>query len=138
MVHSPYTKALVPCAVLCAAIAMAPVAAADPTATGQSADAVIGDLEDQGYNVEINWVGGVSTRPLSECSVKGVHNPDRSSPPAPKSSITVCRRRGLADTERASTASSGASISARRSRRNAAAWAPSMMRWSKAQVNDIV
>ncbi|MBN3509464.1 hypothetical protein JYB55_11495 [Mycolicibacterium septicum] len=66
-----------------------PHAGADPTAGEQSADAVISDLEDQGYNVEINWVGGVSTTPLSECSVKGIHNPDRSSPPAPKSSITV-------------------------------------------------
>ncbi|CRZ13390.1 hypothetical protein [Mycolicibacterium neworleansense] len=71
------------------AVAAAPLAAADPTATGQSADAVISDLEDQGYNVEINWVGGVSTMPLSECSVKGIHNPDRSSPPAPRSTITV-------------------------------------------------
>lgn len=84
-------KAFSPLVLCCAGIlaASAPQAGADPTAGEQSADAVISDLEDQGYNVEINWVGGVSTTPLSECSVKGIHNPDRSSPPAPKSSITV-------------------------------------------------
>ncbi|WP_273735739.1 hypothetical protein [Mycolicibacterium septicum] len=84
-------KAFSPLVLCCAGVlaASAPQAGADPTAGEQSADAVISDLEDQGYSVEINWVGGVSTTPLSECSVKGIHNPDRSSPPAPKSSITV-------------------------------------------------
>ncbi|MDH6194613.1 hypothetical protein M2272_001242 [Mycobacterium frederiksbergense] len=77
--------------VLCAGmyLAPAPPAGADPTGGEQSAQAVINRLEDQGYNVQLNWVSGASTEPLSSCRATAVHNPDRSSPPAPKSSITV-------------------------------------------------
>ncbi len=62
-----------------AAIGSAPVAAADPGS--ESARAVIDDLTEQGYNVEINWVSGVSSVPLSQCSVNGIHNPDHSAGP---------------------------------------------------------
>jgi hypothetical protein len=64
-----------------AAIAVAPIAAADPVlpvAGNESASATIADLEAQGYNVAINWVRGYSTVPLWECTVNGIHNPDRS------------------------------------------------------------
>jgi hypothetical protein len=69
-----------------AAIASVPVAAADPG--GESARAVIDDLTEQGYNVEINWVSGVSSVPLSQCSVNGIHNPDHSTGP-PSTFTTV-------------------------------------------------
>ena len=62
----------------------APAAAADPfdgAPTAGSAQSVIDDLTAQGYNVQINWVSGVSSRPLDECSVLGVHNPDASGGP---------------------------------------------------------
>jgi hypothetical protein len=58
-----------------ATLAAAPTVCAEPN-LDQSAAAVIQQLTDEGYNVEINWVSGVSSRPLSECSVTGVHNPN--------------------------------------------------------------
>lgn len=60
------------------AITCAPFAEADPSAPVSSrgpADATINDLEAQGYNVQINWVNGFDTKPLSECWVTGVNNP---------------------------------------------------------------
>ena len=65
-------------------LAAAPVAVADPVepqAGSESAQAVIDDLRGQGYNVEINWVSGVSSVPLSLCSVTGINNPDNSAGP---------------------------------------------------------
>ena len=44
----------------------------------QSASATIEDLEAQGYNVQINWVNGNISQPLSQCSVSAIHNPNRS------------------------------------------------------------
>jgi hypothetical protein len=58
-----------------AAIAVAPLAAADPGAGGESASATIDDLTAEGYNVEINWVTGYDTEPLAECSVTAINNP---------------------------------------------------------------
>ena len=59
-----------------ASVAIAPIAAADPTgvpeAGSESADATISDLKAQGYNVRINWVSGTPDIPLSECSVTGI------------------------------------------------------------------
>jgi hypothetical protein len=52
-------------------LAAAPIAVADPVepeAGSESARAVIDDLRGQGYNVEINWVSGVSSIPLSLCA----------------------------------------------------------------------
>lgn len=63
-------------------------AAADPRAGAQSAADTISDLTAQGYNVQINWVSGVSSEPLSRCKVTAVHNPDRS-PGAVPSNTTV-------------------------------------------------
>ena len=64
-----------------ASIALAPVAAAEDAA------ATIRDLEDQGYNVQINWVNGNSTTPLYLCYVNAIHNPDRS--PGPPETFTT-------------------------------------------------
>ena len=69
----------------------APIAVADPvwpSAGDQSASATIEDLEAQGYNVQINWVNGNITQPLSQCSVSAIHNPNRSAEP-PETFTTV-------------------------------------------------
>lgn len=54
-----------------------PAAAANPApaANGQSAAATIGALEAQGYNVQINWISGFDTKPLSQCWVTSLNNP---------------------------------------------------------------
>jgi hypothetical protein len=55
------------------------VAAAEPVwpvAGAEPADQTIDDLASMGYSVQINWVGGASNVALSQCSVKGIHNPD--------------------------------------------------------------
>ncbi|WP_019970671.1 hypothetical protein [Mycobacterium sp. 141] len=54
------------------------IAAADPRAGTQSAADIVDDLTAQGYQVQINWVSGVSSEPLSRCKVTAIHNPDRS------------------------------------------------------------
>jgi hypothetical protein len=77
-------------AVMIAPIAVAAVAAADPVwpwPGGGSAGDTISDLEARGYNVQINWVSGDISMPLSQCSVSAIHNPDRS--PDPQSSFTT-------------------------------------------------
>jgi hypothetical protein len=64
-----------------ASLACAPVAAAEPVwpvAGAESASATIDDLRAQGYDVQINWVSGVSSVPLSRCTVTAIHNPDHS------------------------------------------------------------
>lgn len=66
---------------MCPAAAIAPSAAADPKPGNQSAAATIDDLTNQGYDVQINWVSGISSRPLSECRVLAVHNPSSSAAP---------------------------------------------------------
>jgi hypothetical protein len=59
---------------IAAAIAFAPVAAADPVPHG-SASTVVDDLKSQGYIVQINWVSGFNTEPLDVCRVTGVNIP---------------------------------------------------------------
>ncbi|HKP43377.1 hypothetical protein [Mycobacterium sp.] len=62
-------------------IAVAPPVAAEPVwpvAGAESAAATIADLEAQGYDVQINWVSGVSNVDLTECKVLAIHNPDNS------------------------------------------------------------
>ena len=69
----------------------APVAAAEPVwpvAGAESASATIDDLEAQGYDVQINWVSGVSSMPLSSCKVTAIHNPNHS-PPSENTFATV-------------------------------------------------
>lgn len=61
-----------------------------PQAGAVGADAVIADLEAQGYMVRINWVSGFDTKPLSSCTVVAVNNPDHSgAPPQPGDVIYV-------------------------------------------------
>jgi len=64
-------------------VVLAPSAAAGPpVASSGPADATINDLKAQGYNVQINWVNGFDTKPLSECWVTGVNNPGNTPPSA--------------------------------------------------------
>ena len=64
----------------------APGVAAAPLTSADGADGVINDLQNKGYNVQINWVNGFDTQQLSDCTVTGVDNPDGS---GPKSGDTV-------------------------------------------------
>lgn len=66
-------------AAVLSAIGTAPSAVADPV-SGQSADVVIADLEDQGYDVVVNWVTGYDTKPLSDCWVRNVNDPGHAPP----------------------------------------------------------
>ncbi|WP_319456591.1 MULTISPECIES: hypothetical protein [unclassified Mycobacterium] len=75
MSHARSWLAAVMLAAGAATLATAPAVCAEPN-LDQSAAAVIQQLTDEGYNVQINWVSGVSSRPLSECAVLGVHNPN--------------------------------------------------------------
>jgi hypothetical protein len=59
---------------IAAAIAVAPVAAAEPVPHG-SADTVINELKSEGYIVQINWVSGFNTEQLDVCQVTGVNIP---------------------------------------------------------------
>lgn len=52
-----------------------------PAAWAGGADATIADLQAQGYLVQINWVNGYDTKPLSQCTVVGVNDPDHSDAP---------------------------------------------------------
>jgi hypothetical protein len=65
-----YVGAVVVAAATVASIAAAPLAAAD------GADNAIADLQAQGYTVQINWVHGFDTEPLSVCTVTGINNPN--------------------------------------------------------------
>lgn len=67
-------------ALLIGAVSLAAPATADPS--GESAQAVIDDLKAEGYNVEINWLTGYDTVPLSVCTVTNVNNPSDSKPRA--------------------------------------------------------
>jgi hypothetical protein len=72
-------------------LAHVPVAAAEPVwpvAGAESAAATIDDLEAQGYDVQINWVSGVSSVSLSRCKVTAIHNPNHS-PPSENTLATV-------------------------------------------------
>jgi hypothetical protein len=63
------------------ALGCAPAAAADPSSlAGQPADTAVADLQAQGYNVQINWVTGFDTKPLSDCRVTGVNDPGDTAP----------------------------------------------------------
>ena len=54
----------------------APLAFADDG----SASSTIGELKAEGYTVQINWVNGFDTEPLSQCVVTAVNNPNDSRP----------------------------------------------------------
>jgi hypothetical protein len=73
-----------------ASIVIAPMAMADPALNvdGRPASAVVDDLKAQGYNVEINWVNGFDTKPLSLCWVTNINDPG-GPPPSTTSFTTV-------------------------------------------------
>jgi hypothetical protein len=75
-----------------ASIAIAPIAAADPVwpvGGGEPADATLQDLATQGYDVQVNWVSGYPTVPLSECWVDAIHHPDGPASPNTLSTVYV-------------------------------------------------
>lgn len=73
--------AALPAVVLVASVIFAPSAAAD------RADTEIDSLQAKGYTVQINWINGFDTEPLSVCTVTAVNDPDSS--PQPISSTTL-------------------------------------------------
>ncbi len=79
------------CAGATAAVALAPIAAADPafpSAGSESASATIADLQSQGFDVVVNWLQGRPNVPLSECRVNAINNPN-SAPPGDSTQSTV-------------------------------------------------
>ena len=60
-----------------ASIMLAPMASADPPAIpepgSESAAATIGDLDDAGYDVSINYENGAPNVPLSQCTVTDIN-----------------------------------------------------------------
>lgn len=80
----------VPAVAAGAALTAVTAVAGAPAAHAAGADAVIADLEAQGYLVHINWLNGYDTKPLAYCTVVGVNNPDRSgAPPAAGDAVYV-------------------------------------------------
>jgi hypothetical protein len=61
-------------------------ATAEPEDTG-SAQSVIDDLKAEGYDVQINWLTGFDTEPLSVCIVTNVNTPG--APPSAGSLATA-------------------------------------------------
>ena len=64
------------------AVALCAQATAEPEGTGASAQSVIDGLKAQGYTVDINWLTGYNTEPLSVCTVENVNTPGDSAPAA--------------------------------------------------------
>jgi len=72
---SPASRFLVPLLVVIGgAVTLAAPATAEPEDSGASAQSVIDSLKTEGYNVEINWLTGYDTEPLSVCTVENVNN----------------------------------------------------------------
>jgi len=63
--------------------------AAPPLARAHGADAVINDLQAEGYIVHINWSNGVNTQHLSDCTVVRVNNPSSNPEPTPGDTVYV-------------------------------------------------
>jgi hypothetical protein len=73
-----------------AAIAVVPTAAADPVGPvpgNQLAADTLGELQAQGYALQINWVTGYPNVDLSECWVDAIHNPD--GPPTSENTLAI-------------------------------------------------
>jgi hypothetical protein len=58
-----------------AAVVLVPAAAADPDIDTESAAAVIEQLQEEGYAVEVNGVSSGNTALLASCTVTQIHNP---------------------------------------------------------------
>jgi hypothetical protein len=63
------------------AAALSAPATAEPEDTGASAQSVIDGLKADGYNVEINWLTGYETEPLSVCTSATSTTPTIRPPP---------------------------------------------------------
>jgi hypothetical protein len=74
-----YFAPLLVCAVATALIA-APIAAAEsgdlPQPGSEDASATIQDLQSRGYDVQINWVSGLSNASMDQCWVNGINAAD--------------------------------------------------------------
>jgi hypothetical protein len=70
------------------AVALTAPAKAEPEDSGASAESVIDGLKADGDNVEINWLTGYDTEPLSVCTVSNINNPG-DSVPSPGTLTTV-------------------------------------------------
>lgn len=62
------------------AILLVPSAGADPDIDTESASAVIEELQEQGYTVEINGVPSGDTTLLTNCTVTAIHNAGETAP----------------------------------------------------------
>jgi hypothetical protein len=73
----PFGSRCLPAPVLAisGAVVLGAPAAADPVYTGDSAESVVDYLHAQGYSVQINWLNGYDTVPLSYCTVENINNP---------------------------------------------------------------
>jgi hypothetical protein len=84
-----YARRLAPlAAALVAATALAPIAASDPDIDTESAAAVIDELKEQGYRVEIKGVSNDDTSLLTGCTVTSIRNPGNPTPD-PTTTTTV-------------------------------------------------
>jgi hypothetical protein len=63
-----------------ATIAVAAPGAADPDIDGESAAAVIDQLQEQGYSVMVNGAPAGDTSLLETCTVTSIHNPGDPTP----------------------------------------------------------
>lgn len=70
------------------AMVLVPSAAADPDGVGKPAVAVIDELQQQGYRVEISGVPSGDTAMLTNCTVTAIHEPGDPNPD-PTSATTV-------------------------------------------------
>jgi hypothetical protein len=70
------------------ALTLAAPATAEPEDTEGSAQSVIDGLKAEGYDVQINWLTGYNTEPLSVCTVENINNPG-DSVPGPGTFVTV-------------------------------------------------
>ena len=78
--------------IIALALAATPAILAGPTAPpahAHGADAVISDLEAEGYLVRINWLAGFNTQQLSDCTVVRVNNPSSNPEAAPGDTVYV-------------------------------------------------
>lgn len=73
-------RAAIGLAAIGVAVALAPVADAQPVGA-ENAQTTIDRLEEEGYDVRINWVNSVTSTPLYLCRSIGVNNPNRSGEP---------------------------------------------------------
>lgn len=69
-------------------IAVAAPVTADPDVDSESAAAVIDELQEQGYSVEVNGAPAGDTSLLTTCTVTSIHNPGDPTPD-PTTTTTV-------------------------------------------------